>query len=477
VEGQTLDKLIPPQPNIFLQEKVVADWALQLCDILEYLHSLTPPVIYRDLKPQNIMRDIEGRIRLIDFGIARNLKDDKSCDTALLGSICTASPEHFGTAQTDERSDIYTLGATLHFLLTNGKGAGAQMFTYTSVRSVNPKISETLDGIIRKATEYEPANRYGSIRELRRDLQPCLTPESQAAPQTPGLRIALPVKSDTPKEMRKEAPGEKIVTVAPEEKKTGGERRPDLSAEAAKANVTAEMRGRKRLVPVAIVAGFLIFVILTAGAVVIAMRFFAGPGGPIPGSPPQPPSVPGSLPQHPAPPAGLEDSLLGSRPPGPPVPGGPGISKQSMKGSSCEIAISDTASGYKVRVPKGYAQFEGTPPGIRVFTRLDSSTPLGAVALHLEARSAEGRTLKEIAGAIEERYAVKASRTKHHGADAIRITYREGPRREDIIELIEKNRLYIVKVIAPESAYSRIGDEFEKFFDSFALTANESPVK
>ncbi len=167
IEGQSLDKLISPHQDIFLQEHVINGWVSQLYDILQYLHEQQPPIIYRDLKPLNIIKDHEGRIHLVDFGIARNLKEDREMDTDLLGSALTASPEHFGSKQTDARSDIYSLGATLHYLLANGRGSGKEHFSFIPVRTINPKLSEHIEKIILKAVKIDPEDRFQSIREMR----------------------------------------------------------------------------------------------------------------------------------------------------------------------------------------------------------------------------------------------------------------------------------------------------------------------
>ncbi|GEM_PF-3100832 len=166
IDGESLDRLVSPIKEVFLQEKVVLEWAMQLYDIFEYLHRQKPPIIYRDLKPQNIIRDRQGKIHLVDFGIARVLKDAKTSDTSPMGTAITASPEHYGGRQTDVRSDIFTIGATLHYLLTNGKHHGA-IFEFPPVRTINGKISENLERVIQKATEIEPEKRYQSIREMR----------------------------------------------------------------------------------------------------------------------------------------------------------------------------------------------------------------------------------------------------------------------------------------------------------------------
>ena len=170
IEGRSLEKLISTTSGKFIRESVILDWASQLCEIFDYLHHLEPQVIYRDLKPQNLILDREGRLHLVDFGIARTFKVSKTEDTELMGSALTASPEHFGGAQTDERSDIYTLGATLHCLATNGLGSSSRLFEFEPVRAVNVKISEHLEKVLAKCTELEPVNRYQSIAELQAAL-------------------------------------------------------------------------------------------------------------------------------------------------------------------------------------------------------------------------------------------------------------------------------------------------------------------
>jgi len=168
IDGKSLNRLISPLPDVFIQEKIVLDWARQLYDIFEYLHNQKPPIIYRDLKPQNVIRDKDGKIFLVDFGIARTFKEDSIGDTTPMGSFLTASPEHYGGKQTDERSDIYTLGATLHYLLTNGKGRGTDLFDFSPPRNINPKISEKTERIIMKALSPDPAKRFASIDEMRK---------------------------------------------------------------------------------------------------------------------------------------------------------------------------------------------------------------------------------------------------------------------------------------------------------------------
>ena len=167
IEGKPLDSMISPAEERFLPENVVFDWLQQLYDVFEYLHSQIPKIIYRDLKPSNVIVDGKGRIHLVDFGIARVFKDHQISDTEPMGSTITASPEHYGGQQTDERSDIFTLGATLNYLLTNGRGKGTAPFDFFPVRKINKEVSENFERIIKKALEIEPADRYQTINEMR----------------------------------------------------------------------------------------------------------------------------------------------------------------------------------------------------------------------------------------------------------------------------------------------------------------------
>lgn len=127
VPGISLHQLF--QSDLAPVEDVV-DWALQLCEVFEYLHSQRPPIIYRDLKPENVLLTPEGKIKLIDFGIARVHKGNKDMDTELMGTRSTASPEQFGDAETDARSDIYTMGVTIYEMLTGGRRKPMGPFTF-----------------------------------------------------------------------------------------------------------------------------------------------------------------------------------------------------------------------------------------------------------------------------------------------------------------------------------------------------------
>lgn len=168
IEGESLDKVLlqyGPQA-----EEIVVEWAKQLCDALSYLHMQKPPIIYRDMKPANVMMKPEGNLKVIDFGIAREYKELNLADTTVLGTKGYAPPEQHGSRQTDERSDIYALGMTLHHLLTGVDPRPAD-YMYASVRQWNPNISDGVEAIIDKCTALDPKNRYQNCAELMYDLE------------------------------------------------------------------------------------------------------------------------------------------------------------------------------------------------------------------------------------------------------------------------------------------------------------------
>lgn len=129
IEGVTLENRMRDGGDGPLDVHEVVEWGLQIADVLAYLHSQEPPIIFRDLKPANIMVQPDGSVRLIDFGIARRFHPGASKDTALLGSVGYSPPEQFGRSQTDTRSDLYAFGATLHHLLT-GRDPAAEPFKF-----------------------------------------------------------------------------------------------------------------------------------------------------------------------------------------------------------------------------------------------------------------------------------------------------------------------------------------------------------
>ncbi|HIX29232.1 MAG TPA: serine/threonine protein kinase [Candidatus Blautia stercoravium] len=164
IEGRHLESLIK-EYGVQNQEDVIA-WAKQLCDVLAYLHSRKPPIIYRDMKPSNIMLKPDGKVMLIDFGTAREFKETSVEDTTCLGTQGYAAPEQYGgQGQTDARTDIYCLGATLYHLLT-GHNPGEPPYEMYPIRYWNHDLSSGLEEIILKCTQKNPEDRYQSCGEL-----------------------------------------------------------------------------------------------------------------------------------------------------------------------------------------------------------------------------------------------------------------------------------------------------------------------
>lgn len=166
IEGESLDKILVE--NGVQPEELVIGWAKQLCDALSYLHSQKPPIIYRDMKPANVMLKPEGNIKIIDFGIAREYKEQSLADTTVLGTKGYAPPEQY-SGQTDIRSDIYALGMTMHHLLTGIDPRSGE--AYAPVRMWNPELSEGIELIIDKCVQPAAEHRYQNCQDLLYDLE------------------------------------------------------------------------------------------------------------------------------------------------------------------------------------------------------------------------------------------------------------------------------------------------------------------
>ncbi len=169
IQGNSLNKALDEfgaQP----QENVI-EWAKQLCDVFGYLHSREPAIIYRDMKPANVMLKPDGNVTLIDFGTAREFKEKNLADTTCLGTVGYAAPEQFGgMGQTDARTDIYCLGATLYHLVT-GMNPCEPPYEIKPIREINPSLSSGLERIILKCTQRDPNDRYQSAAELMYALE------------------------------------------------------------------------------------------------------------------------------------------------------------------------------------------------------------------------------------------------------------------------------------------------------------------
>ena len=196
VDGETLEDRLNASAG-FLDERQVVDWATQICDVLAYLHSQKPPVVFRDLKPGNVMTDRQGRVKLIDFGIARLFKPGKSGDTQVMGTPGYAAPEQYGKGQTDARSDVYSLGVTLHRLMTKYDPANTP-FNLPPVRNINPAVSKQTMDVINRATQPDALARFQSVSDMKVKLTEKPKPAPQAAVPQPAPQHVVPQASPRP---------------------------------------------------------------------------------------------------------------------------------------------------------------------------------------------------------------------------------------------------------------------------------------
>lgn len=166
IEGETLAQYLEQVGAIGEYEAIMI--AIELCRVLEYLHSQKPPIIFRDLKPSNVMRDRKGRIFLIDFGIARTFKRGQARDTALFGSLGYCAPEQLGTGQSSPRTDIYALGATMHTMLSGDNPADSPMVFKPFARRTGS--SPAIEKLVRHMTAPNTQNRPASVLKVREEL-------------------------------------------------------------------------------------------------------------------------------------------------------------------------------------------------------------------------------------------------------------------------------------------------------------------
>ncbi|MCZ7674214.1 MAG: serine/threonine protein kinase [Chloroflexi bacterium] len=186
VQGEALDTALNRFPHGLAEDQVL-NWAAQLAGALDYLHQQNPPVIFRDLKPGNVMVQPDGTLKLIDFGIARYFKAGQSQDTYQLGTPGYAAPEQYGRGQTDARSDVYSLGVLLHQLLT-GYDPSLSPMNLPPVRSLRPDVSVRVAQAVEQAMRTDPSQRYASVREfaaaLGISISGMLPPPSSPPPST-----------------------------------------------------------------------------------------------------------------------------------------------------------------------------------------------------------------------------------------------------------------------------------------------------
>ena len=169
IEGVTLEQRLKERGGRPLPVVQVIEWGLQIADVLAYLHNQNPPIIFRDLKPANVMVRPDNTIRLIDFGIARRFQQGAVHDTSLFGSVGYSPPEQFGRQQTDARSDIYAFGVTLHQMLT-GIDPSIHPFKFAPVAQINLSVPPLLSALIQKCLAMDPDARPADVHEVAMGL-------------------------------------------------------------------------------------------------------------------------------------------------------------------------------------------------------------------------------------------------------------------------------------------------------------------
>ncbi len=210
IEGQTLGKMLEGRTEPFPEDQVLV-WAEQLCDVLTFLHGQKPKIIYRDVKPANVMvLNGSDEIKLIDFGIARFYKPGKRKDTIEFGTDGYAPPEQYGKSQTDERADLHALGAMLHQLLTLHDPVTV-LFQFPRVRSLNSEVSRRVETAIAKAVQPNKDKRHQSIEEMRVAL---LGEEAAKQPRPPAKDKKKPTRTTRPSTVPPSAPGKLTLTPA-----------------------------------------------------------------------------------------------------------------------------------------------------------------------------------------------------------------------------------------------------------------------
>ena len=198
IAGESLEKKIEKRNGQALPEREALYYGIQIAQILRYLHDQRPPIIFRDVKPANIMVMPNSQCKLIDFGIARTYKVGKHKDTVSMGTAAYAPFEQFGKGQTDARSDIYSLAATLYHLLTGRPPTPAT--TPTGLRDSNPAVSPQTEALIIKAMDKDMARRPQTMMEFEQGLRDCLgIPFVPPQPWDPaaGQAVAMPASPPT----------------------------------------------------------------------------------------------------------------------------------------------------------------------------------------------------------------------------------------------------------------------------------------
>ncbi len=213
IEGETLEEYLEHKGGGPVTLEQALDWGMQICDVLGHLHTHQPPIIFRDLKPSNVMLS-NGHVYLIDFGIARIFKPGQSHDTVAFGSPGFAAPEQYGKAQSTPRSDIYSLGALLHCLLT-GVDPSEQPFFFRPASELNPVVPAELEDLLKRMLELKVENRPASTQEVAKTLRhveeqrisgtltrPAVVPRAAAKTKQPNVTVPPYVPPTTHPQVR-----------------------------------------------------------------------------------------------------------------------------------------------------------------------------------------------------------------------------------------------------------------------------------
>lgn len=172
IPGESLEKKIDRLHGQPMPEDEALKYGIQVCEVLQFLHHQDPPIIFRDVKPANIMIMPNAQAKLIDFGIARTYKEGKRRDTMSMGTAAYAPFEQFGKGQTDARSDMYSLAATMYHLLTGRPPTPAT--TPTSLRDFNPKVTMSTEQLVIKSMSRDMNARPQTAKEMEAELRRCL---------------------------------------------------------------------------------------------------------------------------------------------------------------------------------------------------------------------------------------------------------------------------------------------------------------
>ena len=193
IDGKDLEALLTEAPG-FLPESQIVEWAIQLCDVLTYLHEHKPePIVFRDLKPANVMIDHHGHVRLIDFGIAKGFQVGQK--GTMIGTEGYCPPEQY-RGEAGPAGDIYSMGATLHHLVTKKDPRLEPPFSFGErpARNINPAVSEALDVIMNRALAYSPADRFPSAAAMKDAL---ITVRNGEVVPAPTASVADPPSGQT----------------------------------------------------------------------------------------------------------------------------------------------------------------------------------------------------------------------------------------------------------------------------------------